>query len=136
MKDLSYSELVNAPSIIQYIYIASVQNQPIGMSIYEEAMKSYPQFFKEELELRRRWDAVPEHIKEQYFDAMAKMYKTFDEKTPFHGKGIMFFANNPDKFSQQMFYVESQRPLKIDEGKKIHNQFLSSFGIQFNEQMI
>jgi len=136
MKDLSYSELVNAPSIIQYIYIASVQNQPIGMSIYEEAMKSYPQFFKEELEIRRRWDAVPPHIKEQYFDAMAKMYEKYARETPFYGKGIMFFANNPDKFSEQIAYVEAQRQNKINAGKKIHQQFLSSFGIQFNEQMI
>lgn len=136
MKDLTYKELMEAPAIIQFVYLQSAANNPLGSSIIDEAMKDYPQFFKEELELKRRWDAVPEYIKEAYFNEMMLVRKHYDEKTPHYGKGLLFFIQNREAFNEQMDAQKEQRAnIKID-ASHIHNKYLASFGIPFNEDLI
>lgn len=136
MKELTWKELQEAPGIVQFIHIASYSKTPIGMQIYEEAIRTYPDYFEEEVELRKKWDAVPQYVEDEYFKAMAKMRSHYMSKSPHSGKGLMFFIQNPDAFLESRNYDTAQRPAMIREAKEIHKEFLASFNIPFNTDFI
>lgn len=48
MRDITISELKEAPEIIQRMYWLSGCKVPISSSMYNEAKEKYPQYFEEE----------------------------------------------------------------------------------------
>jgi hypothetical protein len=50
LKDITVEELLNAPSIIQFIYLKAYLKQGVGSSMLDEAMKSHPEYFVKKLE--------------------------------------------------------------------------------------
>lgn len=49
MKELNYTELKKAPTIIQYIYAAMATQHPVGQGTFEDSKKKYPEYFEKEL---------------------------------------------------------------------------------------
>jgi hypothetical protein len=49
MKDLTQKELEAAPMIVQHIYVSSMCNTGVSLSLVEEAIKKHPEYFPEEV---------------------------------------------------------------------------------------
>jgi len=54
MKNLSYEDLIQAPSKVQFVYLAATRKIRLGSKILEEAIKEHPEYFTEEIEQRNK----------------------------------------------------------------------------------
>lgn len=80
-KDLDESQYFkNVPNKVLFIKMMTAMGQPIGTSIYESAIKEHPEHFPEEVEYKRKWDAVPQEIKDKYFDNSFKFSLTEEQE--------------------------------------------------------
>lgn len=90
MKNLSWDEIKDAPPIIGQVYMCGMMNIPIGSSIYEKAIQKHPEYFPEEVEHRKKWDSVPQQIKDAYSAELYKILDKYREAAPSLGNhGIL-----------------------------------------------
>ena len=54
-----------APAIIQWLYLSAMAKQPVGRSVFEDAMQKHPEYFPAELEYRRKWDLIPQSVHDE-----------------------------------------------------------------------
>ena len=131
MKKLTYQELQKAPTIIQYIYMASVSKIPIGASTVDEAIKKHPEYFPDEVEHRRKWDLIPEEVHQAYNKEMSEMMDKIYEDMP-EQKGMFAWSKDPEGYKEweDKFYEcrEKEKPLS----KHIHEKYYSKYGIEWN----
>lgn len=133
MKDLSNKEFEDAPAKVKYIYMCAFMKQPIGSSIYEDAIKEHPEYFPDEVEHRKKWEAIPKEVHDAYFEEYHKIDEELFSDIPHKGKGIMFFANNPeaDKEFSRAWEAANKKALPLLEA--LHRKFYSKYGIEWNE---
>lgn len=60
-------KLEDMPSKVAFVLGAKYSQTPISFEMYESALKEYPEWFPEEIERRRRWDAIPKDEKDEYY---------------------------------------------------------------------
>jgi len=132
MKNLSLNELEEVPVVVQYIWVMGASNTPIGSSIYNKAIKEYPQYFPEEVEHERKWSLIPKEVHEAYFKECHELDKVIYKDVPHQGKGIMFFVNNPkaDK-EHHTAWTEADKESESLR-KKLHDKYYLKYGIEYN----
>lgn len=59
-------DFLNAPSSVQFVKMMAVMEQPIGLEMYERALKDGPEYFPEEIEYRSKWALIPKEVKDAY----------------------------------------------------------------------
>lgn len=64
----------NLPSKVAYVKAAQHFGFPIGLGLYESVLKEYPEYFKEELAHRRKYDAIPKIEKEYHFKVLEDLW--------------------------------------------------------------
>lgn len=102
MKYLTYEQVQDAPSEIQILWAASMTNRPVGAGFYQETMEKYPEYFPDEIEHKRKWDAIPQEVHELYYDECAKVRK---ERQP--SPGLMYWINHPDELAEYEAQIKS-----------------------------
>lgn len=136
MKDLTLKELQEAPPVVMYVYMAAVSKIPIGSQILNEAMEKHPEYFPEETELGLKWKAVPEYVQQNYHKELFNLYEEIEKDNPVQEKGLMFFAQNPGAMEKSMAFHKDTRGRYLVKAKEIHQKYLSSYGIPFNNNLI
>jgi hypothetical protein len=134
MKELSQSDFLNAPSIIQFIWIAGISKTFIGISTFEEAIKNHPEYFPDEIAHRQRWEAIPQDVKDNYYKESGMLYEEMSRDDLGKGKGLMHFVQNPGDFDANMKLHEKRRPEYLKKMLLLHNKYFAKYGIEFNPE--
>lgn len=64
----------DVPNIVIYIKGMAQMGHPIGYETLEKAINEYPEYFPEEVEHRRKWNAIPEEVKDKYFKSTSGIF--------------------------------------------------------------
>ena len=131
MKDLTVEQLEKAPSIVQYLYVASFMKQPVGGKTIDEAMEKHPEYFPDEVEHRRKWALIPQEVHDNYWEEYWNIEKELFKDVP-PSEGLMAMCNNTEKYQiwSKAWNIanEKAKPLR----KKLHEKFYSKYGIEWN----
>lgn len=60
------TRLQDTPSLVLFVKGMAMIGEPISFSLYEEALTKYPEYFSEEIECKRKWDAIPQSVHDEY----------------------------------------------------------------------
>jgi len=131
MKFLTAEELAKAPDIIQFIYINSAAEHPVGYSVYEEAINAYPEYFPEEVEYRKKWESVPREVKdafEEEFDQRDQELRKKYLKT--ENKGLLYWISNSEhhKLYREEYALYYPERVKLEE--QLYRKYYTRFGIK------
>jgi len=111
------------PDIIQFLYIQWLGEMPVGASTYEKAIKEYPEYFPEEVEYRRKWNAIPQAVKDQYNKESGELFQAEQEANP--SKGLLYYCQHPEEWEERStIYEEFSK--KEDE---LFNKHFSKYGL-------
>jgi hypothetical protein len=126
MKKLTEKEFFEAPRKIQFIYMTEF----VGMNFFEEAMREHPEYFPEEIEKKKKWDAIPQEVHDKYWEEMRELDKKLMKDVP-PSKGVLYFAINPKEFDEWHEKRDAARKKGWRERKAIHDKFYSQYGIEW-----
>ncbi len=123
MKNLTYQELLKAPTEIQHIYIAALNDRPVAHSFAVNAMQKYPEYFQDEIERAMKWQKVTDEDRKGYNDAIDEIHK---ELLPGYGKGFIYNAANWEVLSREYELVKDE----IDRRRKqAFNAWYGKYGL-------
>jgi len=131
MKDLTTKEFFEAPSRVQYIYTMGMMKQPIGSSLYNEAIEEHPEYFPDVIEHRKKWAVIPQKTHDDYWEEYWALDKEIMKDVP-DSKGIVYWASNPSDYVEwNKKYTKAK-----EQGKplyqELHKKFYSKYGIEWN----
>lgn len=72
------NDITNMPSIVAYVKASAFYGTPIGYATYERAIKEHPEYFPEEVEYRRKFNAIPAIEKEWHFNKLIDLHNQQD----------------------------------------------------------
>lgn len=113
--------LEEVPHLVAFIFLAAASKIPIGHALYEQALKDHPEYFEEELEYRRKWEAIPESVHEQYQKAIDALPK---EEMP-ESKGMVYWSRNPQEYQE---WVKVTAPIFKRQERRERNLFNFFYG--------
>lgn len=113
----------------QHVILCSTYSMPCNVDIYEQALKDNPEYFKEELEYRRKWEAIPKSIKNKYYKELGEFETNIYGKAPHAGKGLIFFANNPQASYEYSKYIASYRDELESKRKELNDKYFKKYGL-------
>ena len=116
----------------QIVLAMQMINQPIGMSTYEEALEHNPEMFPDEIEHRRKWSLVPKHVEEAYLKELSEFENKHFGQAPHAGMGIVWYMNHPLEHKENEEWHKKHRKERLENKKKIHDKYLSEYGIELN----
>jgi len=128
MRDLTYDELIKAPTVVQYIYMNSLQKIPIGYRTLNEGIENYPEYFPDEVEHRKKWKVVPQNVHDAYWKEREEIYNKVMKDVP-KGYGLLWHIENPQESeivqSEQSKAFEKLKPLE----KSLHEKYYGKYGL-------
>jgi hypothetical protein len=129
MKELIDKEFLEAPKKVQFIYIMAKIDQPIGSQIIEDAIKESPEYFPDELEHRRKWALIPQHVHDSYSKEIEILRTEIYKEMP-ESKGILGWINDPKGYEEYSIKwrecYERERPFLI----ALHKRFYGRYNIK------
>jgi len=132
MKDLTHKEFEDAPAKVQYIYMCAVMKQPIGSSTYEDAIKEHPEYFHEDVERRKKWEAIPQEVHDAYWKEYWKLDEEIYKNVPHRGKGLLFYAQNSKESAEYKSAWEAANKKALPLRETLHRKFYSKYSIEWN----
>ena len=133
MKNLTYDELVKAPSKVKFLYAMAVIGQPVGSQMIEDAIKESPEYFADELEHRRKWALIPQSVHDEYWDEIEKVRKEVYKDMP-PSKGIIGWAMDEDITVFEKWHEAYRKCREIEKplSEAIHKKYYGKYGIEFS----
>jgi hypothetical protein len=129
MKDLTPEELNAAPPVIQYMWSMAFCRQAIGMSIFEEAIANYPEYFPEEVAHRKLHDSIPQHVHEEYLREYREMHSEVYKDLP-PSKGIIGWSLDPHGYAEWVKAYDKAALVAKDREKEIFNRHYKQYGLK------
>lgn len=126
LEEMTIDDFNNAPYLVQYIYACSINNYPIGISMYDEALENHPEYFPDEVEHKRKWDAIPQIVHDNYFEEFWEKKKEIEKDLP-PATGIVGYMNNDEYHKKR----EKLQPKVNKMEKNLHKKHYSKYGIKF-----
>jgi hypothetical protein len=132
MKDLTAKEWETAPMEIKNLHLRAYMKLPTGCSTYENAIKEFPEYFPDEVEYSKKWNAIPQEVHDAYLEEYNKIEEMFFCNIPHKGAGMMFFAKHPDAHKEfnKAWIMARNKSLPFHES--LHNKYYSKYGIKWN----
>lgn len=130
MKDLTTKEFLDAPALIMHIYRNAMCKIPMGASLIERGMKEHPEYFPDEMEHRRKWEAIPQSVHDEYWKERTAIHTKVFKNMP-GSKGILGWANDPEGYLKWSKQWEKCRKKELPLIEKLHNKFYSKYGIEW-----
>lgn len=131
MKVLTEKELREAPAKIQVIYIKSHFGIGISVSMFEEAIIEYPEYFPDEVEHKRKWDSVPQSIQDGYNKERELLRNVIYKDLP-PSKGILGWINDAEGYEKWRIKSDECREKEMSLAKELHKKFFGQYGIEWN----
>lgn len=123
MNKLNYEEFKSAPIEVQILWASAMANRPVSASFYTDTMEKYPEYFQDVIEKQRKWDAIPQDVKDAFDKERSALHaKCFESLPP--SKGILHWARFPDEYEQwNKVYRECESRLRSIEEKLYGRHF-------------
>lgn len=120
MKALSHDEINKLPQEVRFIYMMSLANQSVGVSVFQKAVEKYPEYFEEEIEYRKKYENIPKWawVQYEYFNNIASLSLNIE---PSPGIGSPDFGSWYSRNRPLMEQMEIERE---DNFKKYIQPFL------------
>lgn len=131
MKDLTYKELVEAPTNIKYIYLMALSKQAVGSKIIEDAISEYPEYFPDELEHRRKWALIPQQVHKEYWKERESLRTRIYKELP-PSKGIIGWSKDPKGYKRWLEAYEKCRKVEEPLAAALHKKFYNQYNIEWN----
>lgn len=131
MKYLSATQLQKAPPIVQYVYIASFMNQPVGGRTMDDAIEQYPDYFPEEVERMRKWELIPQEVHDNYWKEYGNIDDELFKDVP-TSEGLIAWCDNTEKYQiwNKAWNIANEKAKPLRE--KLHEKYYSKYGIEWN----
>ena len=130
MKDITSTDVKQIPGIVLQIYVNSMCNIPISISTYNEAIEKYPEYFPDEVEHKKKYDAIPKHIHDQYLQEMSELFENYFHHLP--NKGMLCRINNQEEDTDWKKKFDEENGKYSEAEKIIHDKYYGSYDIDFN----
>jgi len=128
MKKLTYEELLKAPPKVAFLYTMAMLNQPVGVSVFEEAIAEHPEYFPDEVEHRRKWSLIPQHVHDEYHKELTTLGAEIYKDMP-PSKGFLEWVNDPSGYKKWStlfkIYREKEKVLEAE----LHKKYYSKYGV-------
>jgi len=121
----------NIPPDVLILIMKGSMGIPVDSEFYENCLKKYPEYFKEEIQQRKNWESVPKIVHDQYRFDVEQLLKRDEYKIPDNGKGIMYWMENLSEFSEHLNRVHIIKESINKEKKKIHLKHYSKYKVKF-----
>lgn len=131
MKDLTEKEFLESPGKVQYIYMMGVIEQPISLGTYEDAIQEHPEYFPDETERRKKWNAIPKAVHDKYWEEYWRIHKEIMKDIP-PSKGIVGCINDQEGYGEwekKWTEANKKRNLLLES---LHKKFYSEYGIEWS----
>jgi len=136
--------LDNVPHGVLYIWAMGNIGQPIDTDTYNRAIANHPEYFPDEIEFRRRFDAIPEDIKKEHsklFDTLigSNIYTMYESKigklphSELCGKGIIYRVTHPelkDKYEAYDEWMRKMFELHEKDREDGYNRLFNPYGLK------
>jgi len=133
MKNLTIKEFEEYPQEIKYLCICSLLNKPVVSSIYEDAIKKYPEYFPDIIEHRKKWEAIPQEVHDAYQKELFELDKKIYKDVPYSGKGILFYSQHPEEYEEHNKEWKTANKKAQPLYKKLHKKYYAKYGIKYNK---
>jgi hypothetical protein len=131
MKKLTREEFLEAPTKVQFLYLMSMLNTPVGAKSFEDAIKESPEYFPDELEHRRKWALIPQQVHDDYWKERDVLHKEiFNDMPP--SKGIVYWVENPQDYTEWILLYKNLRQIEEPLAEAIHKNHYNQYGIEWN----
>lgn len=133
MKDLSWEEQHSAPPLVIQIYWMARVGIPIGISLHDEAIEKHPEYFPEEVELRKKWALVPKKLEEQWLNKVVAINRKYREAAPpLPEGGLMAIVRATDENKKMIAwraYWDDAHEVQKKEENELFNRMFNEYGL-------
>ena len=130
MKKLTDKEFDNAPSKVQWLYMMFRSGQPIGISMFDECVKEYPEYFPDEVEYSRKWNSIPQSVHDEHNSERAIIHEKCYKGLP-QSKGMYWLVNHPDEYEEWLVGYNKARKKEVAMLRVLHRKTYGKYGIKF-----
>lgn len=128
MKELTYQELLEAPHIVQFLYVRGIFQQAVGSKMLNEAIEKHPEYFPDEVQLRQKWSLIPQRVHDAYLYEIEQMRKAVFKDMP-PSKGILGWLDDPEGYKAWREAYDKFRPIEETREKEIHKKYYGPYGL-------
>ena len=124
-----YRKQEDVPALVSFINMCAAMGIPVGTTLYDRALTDHPKYFPEAIAHRKRWDAIPKEVHEEYRAATANM---FSDRTAheYGGKGLVWYINHPKEYDEYRAWQQEMQPEWDAEDKVIHDKYYKAHGVE------
>lgn len=127
--NLTIEQYNNAPADIQITVVMAMHKIPFSGERIKFLHTTYPQYFDEEMEYRRKWDAIPQSVHDNYEKEYSKLMELFFRHPP--NKGMLHWMYHPEEFAAYNKESEKHRESKERMRKRLHEKYYKAYGIKY-----
>lgn len=118
----------NMPNKVLYVKMAQSSGIPIGYKIYNEAIAEYPEYFKEEVKHRKKYDAIPKEVHDAYHKEYWDFHEALWKDEPKSG-GVFSAVKKDEEYQKYKEAFDRLRPIEKLKEKELHTKYYTPFGI-------
>lgn len=126
--DVKSKKPIDVPDEVLWMHICQRHGIPIGLGTYNHIIDKYPEHFPEECERKRKWDSIPQEVKDAYFKESSDMRNELYKDVP-NGGGIIAWLNNREEHQQWERAYNKIRPIEKEREKQLHDKHFGKYGI-------
>ena len=128
MKDKNKYDPTEIPAKVLYVQMCGATGTPIGLTLYNEVITEYPEYFPKEAEHKRKWEAIPKEVHDAHWEEYWAFCKALWKDEPKSG-GIMSAINNPEEFQKWHEAYKRLRPIEEAKEKELHKKYYAKYDI-------
>jgi hypothetical protein len=126
---LSVEEYEQAPADIQTLILLCHYKVPFSGERIEWYYTTYPEYFDEELERRRKWGLVPESVHDAYNQEMEELNRRFNETLPVCNKGLWYYIQHPEEYNEWRQTWDAAYPERKRQEEDLHKKYYAPYGL-------
>lgn len=121
---------LDAPAEVLHLAMASHFNIPIGVSVYENTIKKYPEYFPKEYNRMMAWESIPQETHDEYWAEHKELDAELKKDEPKKDGGIFEAMNNTPEFQVWKKWFDNDYYPKFEVMQnKLHKKYYSKYGI-------
>lgn len=134
MKKLTEQEILDAPEIVQHIYVATLFGTPIGFSLFDEAVTKHPEYFPDVIEHRAKWNAIPQEVHDAMHKELKEQFALLypdSEGSPLScSKGFLYWAKHPQEYELYRPIMEQRHKAYNELEILMYEKYYAAYGIE------
>lgn len=121
-------ELKDIPGPVLYLRMCATNKIPVGITLYNETIEKYPEWFPKEIAHKRKWDSIPQSTHDLYWKEFWEFKQKLWENEP-KPPGIMGHINNTPEAQAWNEAFNRLYPLEKKKMSELHNKYYKPYGV-------